>query len=214
MISASKEEFSLKQANFSLGYEEYKCVTYVSIENGMISYTHTHTQVRAHTSCLLVPRTCLLPHPGTAMTCFVSASFLALVPEGADGWWCQVWLQLRGITECSHAPAVTVQLGLKGGFWAALPGWRKETGTLALHGKAVCVPAAESSQLFTHTAVPQQLCWGHSDLIAKLSVSTGSLFNRFKGHRGHRGCLGVWHTEGNVHPLVPKTRVFSGAEPC
>lgn len=84
---------------------------------------------------------------------------------------------------------------------------------LALLGKTVCVPAAESSQLFTHTAVPQQLCSCHSDLIMDLSASPRSLFNRFKGHRGHRGCLGVWRTEGNVHPVVPKTRVFSGAEP-
>lgn len=145
--------------------------------------THAHTSVVSS-----FPEQAFFPTQAPLWPVCVSASFLAPVPEGADGRWCQAWLQLCGITESSHAPAVTVQLGLKGGFWAALSGWRKETGTLALHGKTVCVPVAESSQLFTHTAVPQQLCWGHSDLITELSASTGSLFNRFKGHGGYRGC--------------------------
>lgn len=37
MTSAATEEFSLKQANSSPGCDEYKCITCVSIETGMIS---------------------------------------------------------------------------------------------------------------------------------------------------------------------------------
>lgn len=81
MTSASTEEFSLKQANFSPGYDEYKCVTYVSTENGTISLnTRTHSLVVSTSQ-----KHAFLPHPGTGMTRFIPASFLDPVPEGADG---------------------------------------------------------------------------------------------------------------------------------
>lgn len=81
MTSASTEEFSLKQANFSPGYDEYKCITHVSTENGTISLnTRTHSLVVSTSQ-----KHAFLPHPGTGMTRFIPASFLDPVPEGADG---------------------------------------------------------------------------------------------------------------------------------
>lgn len=84
VTSASTEEFSLKRANFSPGYAEYKCVTYVSIENGTISRAHART-----------PRLCPRPEnmpPSPPVHRHDPFRFLRHffffckpVPEGADG---------------------------------------------------------------------------------------------------------------------------------